>query len=132
MASTHPVTALCMYVALLLCRLAYHHYIITPAYNAASTRPQGSDQAQLKPKRYSLIQVNKCIVFLTIKYLTFSGSLYKIIQTSKTSTNIGGQCTSCIFMRSVVTAPISTEMSYITVRKDPQTLCYVLNFFFYF
>ena len=35
----------CAYVALLARRLAYNHYAITHAYNAANTHAQGSDPA---------------------------------------------------------------------------------------
>ena len=43
MASTRPVTALCVcvYVALFACRLAYNHYAIAHTCYAANT--QGSD-----------------------------------------------------------------------------------------
>ena len=40
----------CAYVALFACRLAYNHYAIAHAYNAANTQAQGSDPARWSQK----------------------------------------------------------------------------------
>ena len=42
-------------------RLAYNHYAIAHAYNAANTHAQGSGLGALKPKSYSLVEGNRSI-----------------------------------------------------------------------
>ena len=51
LASTRLVTALCVwYAALFVRRLAYNHYAIAHAYNAANAHAQGSDRARWSQK----------------------------------------------------------------------------------
>ena len=43
---TQSLPCACAYVALFACRLAYNHYAIAHAYNAANRHAQGSDPAR--------------------------------------------------------------------------------------
>ena len=52
----------CAYVALFARRLAYDHYAIAHAYNAANAHAQGSDRAHWSQKSYSLFEGNQSIV----------------------------------------------------------------------
>ena len=51
----------CVYVAFFARRLAYNHYAIAHAYNAANAHTQDSDRARWSQKSYSLVEGNRNI-----------------------------------------------------------------------
>ena len=73
----------CAYVALFARRLAYNHYAITHAYNAANTHAQGSDPARWSQKVNSLVESNRSIVYqgFSFRVLMRGGGGHIVVET---------------------------------------------------